>query len=113
MEQTIKKAIKTGYGLGLLSIEQAKKVAATARRELHLNDEESRKLARELVRNSRQASREVLKVADKYFEAAIVRTGIARKTELTALKKVLKGRLGKLRRKEEGVWSKMKSKIRR
>ncbi|MEK6950753.1 MAG: hypothetical protein AABX13_03450 [Nanoarchaeota archaeon] len=118
MEQTIKKAIKTGYGLGLLSVEQAKKVAGSVKRELHLNDEESRKLALELVKNSEQASKEVLKVADKYLEAAIVRTGVARKTELTALKKVLKGRLGKLGklgklRNKETIWSKVKTKIRR
>lgn len=113
MEQTIKKAIKTGYGLGLLSVEQARKVAGSMKRELNLNDEESRRLAKELVKNSEQASKEVLKVADKYLEAAIVRTGVIRKTELAALKKVLKSRLSKLRRKEEGVWSKVKSKIRR
>lgn len=113
MEETIKKAIKTGYGLGLLSVEQARKVAGNMKRELNLNDEESKRLAKELVKNSEQASKEVLKVADKYLEAAIVRTGVVRKTELTALKKVLKGRLSKLRRKEESIWSKVKAKIRR
>ncbi len=119
MEQTIKKAIKTGYGLGLLSLEQARKVAGGVKRELHLNEEESKRLARELVKNSGQASKEVLKVADKYLEAAIVRTGVARKTELTALKKAvksrLKSRLSALRKKgrTETVWGKVKSKIKR
>ena len=111
MEQTIKKALKTGYGLGLLSLDQARKVTGSVRKELHLNDEESRKLARELVNSSGKASREVLSVVDKYFESALVRTGLTSKKEVQKVKKVLKKRLQRLRTREESVLSRVKAKV--
>ena len=111
MEQTIKKALKTGYGLGLLSLDQAQNVAGSVRKELHLNDEESRKLARELVKNSEKASREVLSVLDKHLESALVRTGLTSKRELKQVRKVLQKRVQRLHTQEQSVLSLVKAKV--
>ncbi len=98
MDKMLKKVVKTGYGLGLLSLAEAKKAASRVRKELHLNDEESLKLARQLVANSEKASREVLGTAGKYFEAALVKSGVASKGEMKTVKKVLKKRAERVKK---------------
>jgi polyhydroxyalkanoate synthesis regulator phasin len=106
MEETIRKVIKTGYGLGLLTLAQAKKVAARVKKELKLNEKESLNLAKELVANSDRASKEVLKAAAGHFERALVKSGVVKKREVRvvkkrvrtakkAVKKAVKRRLGK------------------
>lgn len=92
MVERIKKIVETGYGLGLLSLAEAKKVASKVKRDLHLSDDESLKLARQLVANSRQASKEVLDTANKYFESAMEKSGVASKGELRTARKFLKRR---------------------
>lgn len=98
MDKTLKKVVKTGYGLGLLSLAEAKKAASRVRKELHLNDEESLKLARQLVANSGKASKEVLRTAGKYFESALVKSGVASKGEVKTVKKVLKKRAERVKK---------------
>ena len=73
MKKNIKKVLKTGYGLGLLTIEEAQKIAANVKKELDLDETESRRLAKELVKCSGKISAEVLNVAGKYFEKAVNR----------------------------------------
>jgi len=97
MVERIKKIVKTGYGLGLLSLGEAKKAASKVKKELHLNDEESLALARELMANSKQASKEILTTADRYFESALVKSGVASKGELKAASKFLKKRAGRVK----------------
>jgi|SRR3989338_6405215 len=92
MVERIKKIVKTGYGLGLLSLGEAKKIVSKVKKELSLNDEEGVALARELVANSKQASKEVLTAANRYFEAALSKSGVASKGELKAARKFLKKR---------------------
>jgi len=99
MVERIKKMVKTGYGLGLLSFGEAKKIVSNVKRELNLNDEESVALARELMANSKQASKEVLATANKYFESAMMRSGVASKGELKAARKFLKKRAGRVKDK--------------
>ena len=41
MKEKIDKIIKTGYGLGLLSVSQAKKVVSQVKKDLHLSEKES------------------------------------------------------------------------
>ena len=113
MEHTIKKALKTGYGLGLLSLEQAKKVAASVKTELQLDEGESKRLAHELVKSSERASKEVFHVVDRYFEQALVKTGVASKGEISRVKKKLKKRLDKLGREKKGIFQKLKVKWKR
>ncbi|MDP3698841.1 MAG: hypothetical protein Q8R47_04590 [Nanoarchaeota archaeon] len=97
MVERIKKIVETGYGLGLLSLAEAKKVASKVKKELHLSDEESVTLARELMANSKQASKEVLGTANRYFESALMRSGVASKGELKAARKFLKKRVRKVK----------------
>ncbi|MEK6809656.1 MAG: hypothetical protein AABY40_03205 [Nanoarchaeota archaeon] len=99
MVERIKKIVETGYGLGLLSLAEAKKVASTVKKELRLSDDESLKLARELVANSKQASKEVLSAANRYFESAMEKSGVASKGELKAARKFLKRRAIRVRGK--------------
>ena len=112
MKDTAKKALKTGYGLGLLSLVQAKKAAEMMKRELKLDDKQSVKLAKELVKTSRKASEDVLKAVSKHVEMAVVRTGVANKRELKVVKKVVKSRVKRLRSgKKESTLSKVKRKL--
>lgn len=90
MEETVRRAIKTGYGLGLLSLAQAKKVAGRVKKELKLNEKESLQLAKELVANSGKASKEVLKAAAGHFEKALVKSGAVKKREVRMVKKRVK-----------------------
>lgn len=90
--ETIKKLVKTGYGLGLLSLAEAKKMVSIVKKELHLNDEESIKLAQKLVASSERASKEVLGTASRHFESALIKSGAASKGELKTAKTFLKKR---------------------
>lgn len=99
MVERIKKIVETGYGLGLLSLAEAKKVASKVKKELRLSDEESLKLARELVANSKQASKEVFNTANRYFESALEKSGVASKGELKAARKFLKRRARRVKDK--------------
>ena len=93
MDKVVKKAIKTGYGLGLLSLAEGKKVAGKVKKELGLNEKESMKLAKELVKGSEKASKDVMKVAGKHFEGALTKTGLVKKGELAKVRKTLSGRV--------------------
>ena len=92
MEKRLKTLVKTGYGLGLLSLEEARKVASKVKKELKLDDEESLKLARQLMANSDKASKEVMNIVDKYFQTALDKSGVASKGEVKTVRKVLKKR---------------------
>ncbi len=95
VEQNVKKMVQLGYGLGILSMQQARKAVAAVRKEFGLSEKESVALARELVKTSAKASREVLGTVAKYADEAISRTGIASKKELQKARKVLRKRLTK------------------
>ncbi len=70
----MKKALQTGYGLGLLSLAKAKKVVTKVKKDLNLNEKESLKLAEELVKSSEKASKDVVKAAHKYFHKALAKS---------------------------------------
>lgn len=93
MEKIIKKVVKTGYGLGLLSLLQAKQVVGKVKKDFNLNEKESLRLARELVKNSEKASKDVLKVAAKNFDSALAKTGLTSKRELKSIRKKIKKRV--------------------
>ncbi len=113
MKESVKKAVKTGYGLGLLSIEKARSIANAVSKELKLNEPESRKLAEELVRNSEKVSKDVLKTVEGHLADALDKSGLVKKREFTRASRVLKDRVArKLGRKKESTWSKMKRKVR-
>ena len=97
MEKKLKTMVKTGYGLGLLSLAEARKVASKVKKELKLDDEESLKLARQLMANSDQAGKEVTSIVDKYFQAALVKSGVASKGEVKTVQKVLKRRVQRVK----------------
>jgi polyhydroxyalkanoate synthesis regulator phasin len=90
MEETVKKMIKIGYGLGLLSLAEAKKVAGKLKKEMGLNDKESMKLAHELMGSSQRAAKDVVGAARKNVEKALVSSGVVSKKDLNNLKKMLK-----------------------
>ncbi|MBS3165844.1 hypothetical protein J4444_01855 [Candidatus Woesearchaeota archaeon] len=114
MEKTVKKMLKTGYGLGLLSLNEGRKVASSVKRELGLSEEESMRLAKELVRESETVSKEVLGTVQKYAEKALVRSKLVDHGELNFIKKRLKKRIDKMRHKEsENLYHRLKRKIKR
>ena len=86
--------------MGLLSLSQAKKVAGQIKQDLHLKDEESLRLAQELVASSEKAAKDVLKTVDRHLSKAIIRSRLVQKRDLfrarnmlrKALKKVIKKR---------------------
>ncbi len=90
MRKTIHKAVKTGYGLSLLTMRKAKKVASMMQKELGLNKEESVKLAHELMANSGKAAADVMKTVSTHFEDALVNSGVIKKRELKVAKKRVK-----------------------
>ncbi len=96
MKEVAKKVLKTGFGLGLLTLEKAKKAAVLMREELDLSEEESKRLALQLMRSSRDTAEEVLNIVGKHFEEAVVKSGLAKKSELKAVKNVVKKRVLKL-----------------
>lgn len=98
MNKNLKELVKTGYGLGLLSLAGAKKAASRVKKELRLSDEESLKLARQLVATSEKASREVMGTVGKYLESALVKSGVASKGEVKTVKKVLKRRAERVKK---------------
>lgn len=95
MKELAKKVLKAGFGLGLLSLEQAKKTAQKVKQELQLSEEESKKLARQLIKSSREAAEDVLNVVGKNLEEVVVKSGVARKGELKMLRKTLTKRASK------------------
>ena len=90
MKKTTKKMVKTGYGLGLIGIAKAKKVAALAKKELKLNDKESLKLAREVITKSAENSKGMLKMAEKRITTALLKSKLVKKRDLLKVKKVVK-----------------------
>lgn len=111
MEEQIKKMIKTGYGLGLLTLAEAKKVTDKIKKELSLDDKESKALAKELMINSGKASKDIMKVAGKHVEEAIVKSGLTNKKDLKKMKKTVQKKVkNTLKSKKEGILCKLRNK---
>ncbi len=110
MKQMVQKALATGYGLGLLSVDQAKKIADSVKKELHFDDEQSRKLAKELAANSEKMSRDVFRTADKYFGEALVRSGVMTKHEVAGMRTMLKRNVQKLKPGKKSMWDRLRKK---
>lgn len=116
MKKTIEKVMKTGYGIGLLSLAEAKKIAHAVKDEFDLNEPESKRLAQELMRTSRTVSKDVVKIVGKHFESALLRSGFVEKSDVAAVKGVVKHRvIPKLRqlRMKESTLQKLKRKVSR
>jgi polyhydroxyalkanoate synthesis regulator phasin len=118
MKEAVKKAIQTGYGLGLLSIDQGKKIASQVKKELELNDAEAQKLARELVGSSKKVSEEVLSSVGRHFERAVMKSGLVTKHEWVVAKGVLKRKLkqkisGLRPQKKKSVFHKIKKTLKK
>lgn len=96
MKEKLHKIIRIGYGLGLLSVAQAKKAVEQLKKDLHLNEEESLRVARELVASSEKVTKDVLKTVDKHFSAALVRTKVVKKRDISRVKKMLRKRASQL-----------------
>ncbi len=113
MKHVAKKAIQTGYGIGLLSLEQAKKIVSKVKQDLNLNDKECIKLAQELVATSEKTSKDVLGIVSSNLEKAVLRSGLASKSELKMAKNRLKSRLKCSLKpsKEESAFCKLKRKV--
>ena len=117
MKDAVKKAVKTGFGLGLLSLAEAKKVVGIVKKEMKLSEQESLKLAKELVATSEKVSKDILGKAQGHFEAALAKTGLTNKKELAKVKAVLKKRVKKricgVCGKKESMASRVKKAVRR
>ncbi len=99
MEQIVKKMVKTGYGLSILTLSQAKKIAHQAKQELDLDEEECVRLARALVANSGNASKAMLKTASKYAERALLKSGVVKKSELRVAKRAVQKSMQRVKKK--------------
>ncbi len=104
MEKTVRKLVQLGYGIGVLSMQQARRAAEAVKKEFGLSEKESVALAKELVKTSAKASREVLGTVTKYTDEALSRTGIVSKKELQKARKTLRKRLTKGLRKRGKLW---------
>jgi hypothetical protein len=114
MEQIVKKAVKTGYGLGLLTLVEAKKVVARVKKELELNEKESLKLAKELVASSEKTTKAVLGTAKKHFENAVAKSGVISKKEFCKAKDIMKKRIcKKICKQKTSLKDRIKKKVRR
>ena len=99
MREKLHQLVKAGYGLGLLSLNQAKKIAGQVKKDLRLNDEESMRLAKELVNSSEKATKDVLKMVDRNLTKAIIRSKLIKKKDLFRVKNRLR-KTWKLARKK-------------
>jgi len=90
MREKLHQLVKAGYGLGLLSLNQAKKIAGQVKKDLRLNDEESMRLAKELVNSSEKATKDVLKMVDRNLTKAIIRSKLIKKKDLFRAKNKLR-----------------------
>ncbi len=113
MKHAAKKAIQTGYGIGLLSLGQAKKVAAKVKKDLNLDEKECIKLAKELVATSEKTSKDVLGIVSSNLEKAVLKLGLASKNELKMAKNRLKSRFKCSLKpsKEESAFCRLKRKV--
>ena len=109
--KTAKKVLQTGYGLGLLTVAQAKRATATLRKELNFDETESIKLAQALVDSSRVASKEVLKTVDQELSKVLVNSGLVSKTELAVMKKAVSRKVRSLRPQKKTVFHRLKAKM--
>ena len=90
MREKLHQLVKAGYGLGLLSLNQAKKIAGQVKKDLRLNDEESMRLATDLVNSSEKATKDVLKMVDRNLTKAIIRSKLVKKKDLFRVKNRLR-----------------------
>ena len=111
MRTTVKKVVQTGYGLGLLTLSEGKRIVGSVKKDLDLNDKESVELAKQLVATSEQASKEVLKTAGKYFEQALIQSKLAKKRDIARAKKLIRKRVAALRPTKESLLRKVKRKV--
>jgi len=99
MRKQLSKIVKTGYGLGLLSLGQAKKIAHQVKLDLHLDEKESLKLAHELVATSEKTAKEVLRTVDKHLSKALVKSRLVKKGHLNSAKRRLRKTVKRLYRR--------------
>ncbi len=111
MKEAVRKVLKTGYGLGLLSLDQARKIALSVRKDLNLDEKESRELAKELVATSGKASKEILRTTGKYLEKAVLKSKIASRSDVNTMKNMVRRNVQRLKPKKEGFLRKVKRKV--
>ena len=111
MRDTVRKVLKTGYGLGLLSLDQARKIASSVRKDLKLDEKESRELAKELVETSGKVSKDVLKTTGKYLERAVLRSRVASRSEVKTVKNIIRRNVQRVAPKKEGFLGRVKRKV--
>lgn len=100
MENVVRKLLQTGYGIGLLSLDQAKQAAAKVKKELHLDEKESLRLAKALAANSRKTSLDVSRVVGKQVEHLLVKGKILEPKEIATLKGMVRKRLNRQKKKK-------------
>jgi len=113
MKITAEKVLKTGFGLGLLTLVQAKKVVVKVKKELNLSEKESLALARRLVTDSRKACDDVIGTVSKHFEGAVLKSGLAKKKDLLVVKNVLKRKVKKVLKIKKVVEKRVKKAVKK
>ncbi len=112
LKDRAKIALKIGYGLSILSLDKAHQIAKHVKTQLDLDDKESTRLAKEIVKKSKKASDDVLGKVSEHVEKAILDSGLATKRELKYATKTLRNRIKeKLTGKKETRWEKIKKKV--
>lgn len=112
MRKIVEKALKTGYGLGLLSVAGAGKIVSKIKKDFNLDHDESVRLARKLVETSGAASQEVLTVVGKRLEKALAQAGFE-KSDLATVRRMAKRKIVHKLGLKESAFQRIKQKVSR
>lgn len=82
-----RKAILTGVGLGLIAKDKLDEVIKTLREENNLTEEESRKLAQELLAQSEETRKKLNDLITKATKEILLRLDVPSREEITDLEK--------------------------
>lgn len=87
MKDVIKKSVLLGLGVGALTKEKAEKFVKELQKKGYLDVKEGKKLARELMAESKKAQKKVQTAVEKQVKAAVKKMPLATKKDLKDLEK--------------------------
>ena len=87
MKNAIKKLLGLGFGVGSLTQKQANKVVKEMMKRYGVDENEGKRLAREIMNKSMEAQKRVGKIVEESANRAFRVAGLATQKDLDALKK--------------------------
>ncbi len=89
MINLLKKGILAGIGIGMMTKEKIEELAKKTAKEAKLNEEEGRKLADDLLKQSEEVKHQIEKKVDEQVRKNIDKFGFATKEDLKKVEKQL------------------------